>query len=83
MKKQAADGVIKAGRQRPDASTAISEAIAIMAANSEAKIASSLAREWAVHLNRALVPARATNRDQRVPYSPSLHHQAGLKAPTH
>jgi hypothetical protein len=83
VKKQAAGGVIKAGRQRPNASTAIFEAIAVMAANSEAKIASSLAREWVVRLNRALVPARATNRDQRVPYSPGLHHQPGLKAPTH
>jgi hypothetical protein len=36
VKKQAAGGVIKAGRRRPEASTVISKAIAIMAANSEA-----------------------------------------------
>jgi hypothetical protein len=40
VKKQAAGGVIKAGRWRPDASTAISEAIAVMEANSEATITS-------------------------------------------
>jgi hypothetical protein len=36
VKKQAAGGVIKAGQWRPEASTVISEAIAVMAANSEA-----------------------------------------------
>jgi hypothetical protein len=55
--------VKKAGRRCPDASMVISEAITVMAANSKATIASKLAREWAVCLNRAFVPTRDTNWD--------------------